>query len=120
MTQPSNQEKLKHPLCVRKQSPAHKSSYCCSTVTSQETEYNLLMQKGVVFHSCFYALPECILALLKSQPSALRACTLLFICVQLDFIRARQDNVFPILYQDHLHVQGAQIPPHVVINGIHK
>lgn len=79
MTQPSNQEKLKHPLCIRKQSPAHQSSCCCSTVTSQETEYSLLMQKGALFHSCFYALLECITALLKSQASALTACTSLFI-----------------------------------------
>lgn len=36
-----------------RQPPAFRSSCCCSTVTSQETEYSLLMQEAALLHSCF-------------------------------------------------------------------
>lgn len=83
MTQTSNQEKLKHPLCVRKHSLLLARDIAVVVLLHlrrQNTAYSC--KKQLFFIPAFYTLLECIIALLNSQSSAFTALKSLshFVC----------------------------------------
>lgn len=87
---PIRENQSTYSVLESRHSLACRSSFCCSSVTSQEAKYSLLMQKA--------ASPLLLLHCLTTlEPYFSHNCLYPF-CVLLDFIQARPNTVFSVLY----------------------